>query len=249
MRFALFLAFCSLISIITSPVTHAQQRDDRRLTMNQRLAREVSVDITDEPLVDVLAEWSRTNDIQLVVDWRGLRDVGVERADTLTLQLRSVSAGHTLELILQAVQPEPVGDEAIFAQAFDRYVEVLPKRTANRRPEVYVYDIRALILPEHDNFGAAPRFDLESALSDSTGQSGDGSIFQDDDPDEHKRLTPRQRAERIMDALQEHIEPAIWEANGGDVATMRYFDGQLIIRAPGYVQAQVPLPGQPLRED
>ena len=42
-----------------------------------------------------------------------------------------------------------------------------------------------------------------------------------------------------MDIILETIEPDAWLDNGGDAASIRYYEGVLIIRAPDYIQRQI----------
>jgi hypothetical protein len=67
---------------------------------------------------------------------------------------------------------------------------------------------------------------------------GGGSIFGDpgDAPD---RLTELERVQQIIDLITETVEPDAWDVNGGDWATIRYYSGTLIIRAPDYVHRQI----------
>ena len=37
----------------------------------------------------------------------------------------------------------------------------------------------------------------------------------------------------------ETIEPDAWQVNGGDAASIRYYQGTLIVRAPDYIQRQL----------
>ncbi|MHC4768512.1 MAG: hypothetical protein ACYTEI_07360, partial [Planctomycetota bacterium] len=64
------------------------------------------------------------------------------------------------------------------------------------------------------------------------------SIFGDpgDAPD---RLTEIERAQVIIDLITETIEPEAWDVAGGDWASIRYYTGTLIIRAPDYIHRQI----------
>lgn len=72
----------------------------------------------------------------------------------------------------------------------------------------------------------------------SGGGGGGGSIFgtPGEDPE---RVTEAEQAERIVDLITETIETERWIDNGGDAASIRYFQGVLIIRAPDYIHRQL----------
>ncbi|MHC4382724.1 MAG: hypothetical protein ACYS0J_07845, partial [Planctomycetota bacterium] len=60
-----------------------------------------------------------------------------------------------------------------------------------------------------------------------------------DPGDAPERLTETERAQVIIDLITESIEPDAWDVNGGDWATIRYYTGTLIIRAPDYIHRQI----------
>jgi hypothetical protein len=70
------------------------------------------------------------------------------------------------------------------------------------------------------------------------GGGGGGGIFGDPD-DEGERPNEDELAQEVIDIIIELVEPDAWEDNGGDAASIRYYSGTLIIRAPDYIQRQV----------
>ncbi len=130
------------------------------------------------------------------------------------------------------------------------------------------YPIRDLLF-EPPYFDNAPQLDLSSALNQGGGGGGGGGgsgggfggggggggygggggggggrggggggIFGDpgEDPD---RLSEEERAQQIVDLITETVEPDAWDINGGDQASIRYYSGTLIIRAPDYIHRQI----------
>ena len=70
----------------------------------------------------------------------------------------------------------------------------------------------------------------------SGGGSGSGSLF--GDPDDIERETEEDRAQAVVDLIQESVERDRWEDFGG-TARMRYWQGTLIITAPDYIHRQI----------
>ena len=70
------------------------------------------------------------------------------------------------------------------------------------------------------------------------GGGGGGAPFGNpgDEPD---RPSEEEKVEQIIDLIVETIEPDAWQINGGEAASIRYFEGVLIINAPDYVQRQI----------
>ena len=82
-----------------------------------------------------------------------------------------------------------------------------------------------------------------------SGGGGGGGIFGDpgDDPD---RRTELEKAQEVIDLILEIVEPDEWVENGGEAASIRYYQGTLIVRAPDYIQRQIggyPFATRPVR--
>jgi hypothetical protein len=138
----------------------------------------------------------------------------------------------------------------------------MTRNQAVRKPVVKVYDIRDLLF-EVPNFDNAPDFDLNSALDNTssggsgtgTGRSsgsssgggssgGGGTIFdtEDDNNERDRRATKEERTEDLVQLIRETIEPDIWQAHGGQLCSIKDFDGRLIVNAPMFVHRQLGMP-------
>ena len=124
--------------------------------------------------------------------------------------------------------------------------------------EIRYYPIRDLLF-EPPNFDNAPDLNLDTALnqggqggggsgsggggfggggSGGGGSGGGGTIF-DDPEDAGPRVTEEERAQEIIELITTTVEPEAWDLAGGDIATIRYYQGVLIIRAPDYIQREI----------
>lgn len=70
------------------------------------------------------------------------------------------------------------------------------------------------------------------------GGGGGGAPF-GEPGEEPERLTEEEKVQQIVDIILETIEPDSWLDNGGDAASIRYYEGVLIIRAPDFIQRQI----------
>lgn len=68
----------------------------------------------------------------------------------------------------------------------------------------------------------------------SGGGGGGGQIF-GEPGDAPETPSEEERAQKLIDIILETVEPDAWVDNGGDVATIRYYQGVLLVRAPDYV--------------
>jgi uncharacterized membrane protein YgcG len=233
------------------------------------LYTDVSVQFNETPLRDVIKYLETVLGINIqarYTDDRNANGAGMDPEAPITLNVENMPALTVLEMVL-AQAGEGTGDETSATwQLRDGYVEVGTKDrlSSGSAREIRYYPIRDLLFepPQFDN---APDLDLDSALNQAQqggggsggggggsgggfggggsggGGSGGGSgggIFGEsgEDPD---RVPEAERAQQIIDLIVETVEPDAWDVNGGDIATIRYYQGTLIIRAPDYIQRQV----------
>ena len=81
------------------------------------------------------------------------------------------------------------------------------------------------------------------------GSGGGGSIF-GEAGDEEDRRTELEKAQEVIELIIDIVEPDAWIDNGGDWASIRYYQGTLIVRAPDYIQRQIggyPFATRPVR--
>jgi len=71
------------------------------------------------------------------------------------------------------------------------------------------------------------------------GAGGSGGGLIGDVGEDPARASENERAEQLMDIIREQCEPESWIENGGEAATMRYYQGVLIITAPDYIHRQI----------
>lgn len=181
---------------------------------------------------------------------------GLDPEAPITLNVTSKPALTVLEMVLD----QCAGDEAATWQLRDGYVEVGTKErlSGGSAREIRYYPIRDLLF-NPPQFNNAPAIDLNNALNQSQNQGGQGggggggtgggggggggggqqgNIFGQagaEDP----RASEAERAQQIIDLIVETVEPEGWDITGGTWATIRYYQGTLIIRAPDFIHRQI----------
>jgi hypothetical protein len=189
---------------------------------------------------------------------------GIDPETPITLEVVDRPALTVLELVLDQCQEF----DPCTWQLREGFVEVGTKERLSQAGarEIKYYPIRDLLF-EPPMFDNAPDLDLSSALNQGGrfgggggggrgggggggfggggggggrggGGGGGGSIF-GDPGDAPERLTETERAQVIIDLITETIEPEAWDVAGGDWASIRYYTGTLIIRAPDYIHRQI----------
>ena len=115
--------------------------------------------------------------------------------------------------------------------------------------ELRMYPVRDLLF-EPPNFDNAPDFNLSAALeqgnqggqgggSGGGGSGGGGGGVIGDPGEDPDRPSETEKADQLMEIIQDQCEPEAWQDAGGDAASIRYYQGVLIIRAPDFIHRQI----------
>lgn len=198
---------------------------------------------------DAFNWWSARTQIPLVINWDVLAIEGIDREQLITLDLKTVPARLLLDVLMRQASPHV---ELIY-EATPWYVQITTKRQANRHPVMRVYDVSDMVM-RIPNFTNAPRLDLNQALSNTNsggsggggsggGGSGGGDLFGENDDEEDDDVpTKTESGQNLADMIRNTIEPDIWQTNGGQFSSVRYYNGRLIVNAPMYVHRQIGIP-------
>ncbi len=218
----------------------ARQANPRRETL-MRLSRPVTIAFEDQRLEDVMAFLESFTGAPFETLWLdNVNATGFDPDMEVNLKFNDVSALDVVERILVRAG-EDAGDPESFAWQLsaDGTFEVGPKDRLNQRKRLVMYDINDLII-EIPDYSDAPEFDLQSVLQASQGGGGGGGQSPFTGQTQDRDITPKQdRADEIMLIITTLVEPDEWVANGGDGASIRYFQNHLVVRAPDYVHRQI----------
>lgn len=209
-----------------------------------RLDRRVTIELEDERLEDVLRFIQEYTGTEFDIMWADERNTdGLDPDQTVSLKVKNQPTLNLLERVLDDVQGDFEGN----TWQFDKYgnMQVGPKtrlgRASYRRIEIY--DIHDLIMdrPDYDD---VPDIDLQQSLQQSQGGGGGSSgqsPFDDDQNDDENedRRTVEERANDIIDIIVGLVETEQWVDNGGETATIRLWNGTLIVNAPDFVHRQI----------
>lgn len=230
------VALLTLLSVAS--VAHAQATTQPSLA---RRGPELKFDqIALAEAMDFFRDAIGTN---LVVDWKALEEIGMGRETPVSLRLRGVAIGVALRKTLDAA-----GGPGLIAFYIDgNVIHVTSKLVADARMVTRVYAV-ADLLTEIPDFTDAPTLGLPSANGGGRrGGSGGGSSSSSGSllgntggtgQATRDRKTLPERAQGLVDLIQETIRPEVWDVNGGKAA-IRYSAGRLIVTAPPAVQALI----------
>jgi hypothetical protein len=230
------------------------------------LYTDVSVNFDKTPAKTAFEYVQQQMGVPLIVRYEGEGgSEGVDPELEVSLSLENAPALTVLERMLEICGV----DSACTWQIREGFVEAGPKErlAVAAARELRMYPVRDLLF-EPPTFDNAPDFNLSSALAQGNqqggqggGQGGGGGGFGGggggggfggggggggagggggvigDPGEDPERPSEEDQAQQLMDIIQEQCEPEAWL--GGEWASMRYYQGVLIVRAPDFVHRQI----------
>ena len=205
----------------------------QRVTL-QRMMKRVTVNFEDASLRDAVAFIVQVTGAEIEPVWDDGSGNGLDPEQLVAVHADDMTALDILERLLhQASDGFGFGGGATWQMTEWGAMKIGPKEILNQDRYVRIYPISDLIY-EIPDFTDAPKLDLNSVLQSSQGGGGQSPFQQNNDTD-RERLTPEERAQPIVDMLVNLVEPEQWEDNGGSGASVRYWQGALLVNAPDYI--------------
>lgn len=238
----------SLMSLAPAPVARAQAvtgdkvDNDARHVAVRSLARSITIELTDSRLEDVmtfLRDYSGA-DIQPVWTDADTGDAGLDKEQRITVSVRDVSVLTLLERVLEKARTDFSPATWQFAREGGA-IEVGPRSALNKHAYMKMYDVQDMLFQIPD-FPDAPELDLDQVLNQAGqqgGGGGGGSVFGDTQDGPLVSRSQQELADELITIITENVETTQWQDNGGDGATIRFYNGALIVRAPDYIHRQL----------
>lgn len=207
----------------------------RPAAVQNPITRPLSIRITNVPLKDALTYLETVAAVRLSPLWVDENhSTGLDPHLLVSLNLDKTTPLAAIERLLHHSNAGATTDLATWQVAADGSLELGPRSRLNAGKRTVVYDIKDLVHAAPAYTGG-PTIDLAAALRAESG----GSIFRDDQDFPDTRDPETVRAEDLMELIAEAVEPDQWAAYGGNGATMRLYQGQLVVHAPGYIHRQL----------
>lgn len=201
-----------------------------------RMMKPITLEFRDTRVEDVVRFVAEFTGAEIEPMWTDDRNpIGLDKDLTISLKANNVSALTLIERVLERAVGDTTGFSGNTWQlAEGGELQIGPKDRLGKFRRVEIYDINDLlmVLPDYTN---APEFDLNSVLQSGRGGGGQ-SPFQNTRTQNNEQQRPKEeRAQDIINILTALVEPEQWPDGGGENATVRYYQGTLIINAPDFV--------------
>ncbi len=179
----------------------------------------------DLPLSGVMEFLREATEINLVVNWKALADVGITRDTEVSLEVSGVTVGTLLDLVLENVS----GNADKYSRAYwivDKGIVKISTGTAlNDETTTEVVDIADMLHVVPDFEG--PKMSFDSLASDESTTSGSGGVHgggrggglfpdadDEDEDDEDGRMSKKELTETIVRIITESIGEDMWRPIG-----------------------------------
>lgn len=193
-----------------------------------------STSFQDAPFDQVMSWLSDQLQINIVVRWNRLEELGIERDKNISIQATNLRASQVLWMVMS----EAAGSDVKLAyRASGNLLVMSTEQDLGQELIVKVYDIGDLLLNVPRFVG--PRIDLTQLQQSGTGGGGGQSIFggsnqQQQDPDEQQAGGTQNQfqsegARQLIDLIQKTVEPNSWQLNGG-LGTISAYRNQIVVR-------------------
>lgn len=227
---------CSTAQAQTAARSEAQAK---RETIS-RMLRPVSISFDNQRLEDVMSFIEQLTGADMEIMWLDERNPdGLDKETLVTITVKDVTALTLIEKVLAKAQADSLGGGNGWQMSDTGAIQIGPKPRLNAYRRVEIYDINDLLIeiPDYDN---APEFDLSQVLQANQGGGGGGqSPFQNTNDEDQITVPRSERAEELKELITELVEFDQWVDNGGDAASIRYWQGSFIVNAPDYVHRQL----------
>ena len=245
----------------------AQQNLSKMGLLRALISTGVSVRFSETPAKEAFAYFKQLTGVDVTVRWSsdpGASD-GFDPEAPITLEVNNGQALVVLERMIEQASTEPstwqLRDGYVEVGPKSR----LSVRSAQ---ETRIYPIRDLLF-EAPNFDNAPDFNLNQAMQAGGmgGMGGGGGGFGGgggggfgggggggfgggggggggmggtpfgESGEQPERRSAQEKAEELIDLIKSLVEPDAWLDES--VASIRYYDGSIIVRAPDFIQRQI----------
>ncbi|GIW73916.1 MAG: hypothetical protein KatS3mg103_0438 [Phycisphaerales bacterium] len=207
----------------------AGERPER--TTLRRMMTPITARFENTPLREVFAYLAQQTGAQIDVLWTDERTgQGLDPEQAITLAVKDLPALTVLERVLAKAE-DALGSGNNWQLTEWGEIQAGPTSRLNRFNRTEIYDINDLLLTL-PSYPDVPQIDLQQALQSNQGGGGQ-SPFQDTGNNEIEEPPLDERVDEIINLIEELVEPDHWIENPR--ASIRYFKGTLIVRAPDYV--------------
>jgi hypothetical protein len=226
-------------TVATGQVVVRSSGDPRRDTLTKMMST-ATVEFKETRLEEVMRWVQATSGADMDVLWMDEQTgTGLDKDTAVTAKFENRTVLDIVEAVMERFGDSTgSGGGATWQMSQSGAIQISTKDRLNKFRRVEVYPIRDLLL-ETPNYTNSYELDLQQALQAAGQQGGGGGgqspFQQNNEGEEQQRRNVQEKANEIIDILTQLIEPDQWQQNGGEAASIRFFQGALLVNAPDYI--------------
>jgi hypothetical protein len=254
------LCFVALLAVVLissdrAPAESSVSARAKRSVLDQTLPE---VKFTNVALKDAIEFFRDVTGANIHVNWRAMETAGVAADTNVNMRLREVPFRKALGLLLS----EAGAGTALTYYVDSNVIEVTTRELADKELFTRVYPVDDLVVDIPD-FNQVPDLSLLATSTGGTGGGGGGGrsgggggysgggggggggqgLFggqglNGNGGNSEKTKSKQERGEDLVKLIEELVYPDVWRDNGGP-ASIRYYNGQLIVTAPRSVHEAI----------
>jgi len=215
----------------TPTPARAKESDPRSATL-ALLERQLTLDTAAPlPLGELVTAMSSMTGVEISALWAGSRHPdGLPITLDTSLTVKNVTFRAALEKLATNLSRE--GIDATWQVLADGRLQFGTKESLNQYKELRIYEVQDMTIAM-PMFTGAPEFNLNGALTQGRGGGG-GSII-GEPGEEPRRSSAQSEAARLVEIIQETVEPEQWSELGGSGGTIRIYQNTLMVNAAPYL--------------
>ena len=171
----------------------------------------VTIEVHDASAESIIAKLNESRTVPVRADWPALERIGIDRTDKLDLVVRGVSLFDALSTLAYSLGRE---SERPIVDAAPGQLVLTTWTTAARMQELAIYDVADILTDST----------LMLTVADTPATVQPTAVTATDE-------TLEERTSRLIDLIQEHVDPDGWNTNGGDRGTISTEAARLVVSA------------------
>lgn len=197
-------------------------------------------------LADAIDYIRDTSNANVIVDWKSLEAVNVDRDAEINLHVRNVTLRKALSLILDEAAP---GVLTFYME--DNVIQITTQAQADAVLVTMVYPVQDLLI-QIPTFMASDASSVTSSISSgggsqqlggsaggatSIGNNSGGNIGNIGNTSTNTKTQAEAGADLVA-LIKNIVRPEVWRENGG-TSSIEFYNGNLIVTAPRSVQEEI----------
>jgi hypothetical protein len=229
------------VGLLTAPAIAARHQAGHLLD-----TVEPDLKFTDVPLSDAIDFLRDSTQSNIVVDWKSLEAVNIDRNTLINVYLRNVTMRKALDIILS----EAGAGNLLTFYVEDNVLQITTVAKADTELYTMVYPVKDLLVDTTPNFQLQDVTNVINSNSSGNEMVGAGqtgttttnnnntSFSSSNSSSSTSTKTADERGADLVKLIMDTIRPEVWRENGGN-SVIRFFNGNLIVTAPLSVQEAI----------